>query len=168
MRRGGHGPPLAAQAWGRDERGVSDLVGNILLVGITVLTAGVLAGIIFTRPPPQDQTVPDVLVSLNAGPDGMWSTGDENVSVTHRGGEVMRASESKINITGSTPSRTYAGSTLGTAFATGPGLTIGETWYSTSQTFTIAQGTAATISVVLSQGSGSRLVTLAQLTAGAG
>lgn len=150
-----------------DDGAVSEMIGSVLLVGITVLLAVVAGALILSRPGPVDTTRPDLLFSVNAGSDGGWATGNENVSIYHAGGEALRAGSTTINVEGGTPTREYAGATLGGPFAQPGGFRIGNTWYSTSQTLTISSGVTISITVVVTGDTGSRIAGGTQITAGA-
>lgn len=68
-----------------DERGVSDVVGNILMVAITVIMAAIVAGAIFGMKPPAD--VPHVSYTIDNG---------ANLTLTHMGGEQVKVSDLKF------------------------------------------------------------------------
>lgn len=150
----------------RDDDAVSEMVASVLLVGITVLLAVVAGALILSRPGPVDTTRPHLLFAVNPGNDGSWSTGNENVSIYHAGGEALRPSSTLIRVTGGTPQREYRESTLGGPFAETAGFRIGTTWYSTSQAMTIASGASIRIDVVAFGETGSRLAGNAELAAG--
>ena len=72
-----------------DERGVSDVVGNILMVAITVIMAAIIAGAIFGMKPPAD--VPQVSYSI------MENEADSNyIDLIHMGGEQVKVSNLKF------------------------------------------------------------------------
>lgn len=73
-----------------DERGVSDVVGNILMVAITVIMAAIIAGAIFGMKPPAD--VPHVSYKIEI--NGM------NLSLSHMGGEQVKVSDLKFMASG--------------------------------------------------------------------
>ena len=72
-----------------DERGVSDVVGNILMVAITVIMAAIIAGAIFGMQPPAD--VPQVSYSI------LENEADSNYTdLIHMGGEQVTVSDLKF------------------------------------------------------------------------
>jgi flagellin-like protein len=73
-----------------DERGVSDVVGNILMVAITVIMAAIIAGAIFGMEPPAD--VPHVSYKIEI--NGM------NLNLSHMGGEQVKVSDLKFMVDG--------------------------------------------------------------------
>ncbi len=73
-----------------NERGVSDVVGNILMVSITVIMATIIAGAIFGMKPPAD--IPHVSYKIEI--NGM------NLSLTHMGGEQVKVSDLKFMVDG--------------------------------------------------------------------
>lgn len=72
-----------------DKRGVSDVVGNILMVAITVIMAAIVAGAIFGMQPPAD--VPHVSYTIDNG---------ANLTLTHMGGEQVKVSDLKFMASG--------------------------------------------------------------------
>lgn len=79
------GGPIAFEG---DDRGVSDVVGNILMVGITVGLAAALAGALVFVPTPGDPVSADLVVS---------ATGD-TVLVRHVGGEPVAVDDGRFRI----------------------------------------------------------------------
>ena len=70
-----------------DERAVSDVVGNILMVAITVIMAAIVAGAIFGMQPPAD--VPHVSYEIKPN-------GTSNLDLMHMGGQQVKASDLKF------------------------------------------------------------------------
>ena len=73
-----------------DERGVSDVVGNILMVAITVIMATIIAGAIFGMKPPAD--VPHMSYTIEIS--------GTNLDLTHMGGEQVKVSDLKFMASG--------------------------------------------------------------------
>ena len=73
-----------------DERAVSDVVGNILMVAITVIMAAVVAGAIFGMKPPAD--VPHVSYEIEIN--------GTNLNLIHMGGQQVRVSDLKFMASG--------------------------------------------------------------------
>lgn len=149
-----------------DDEAVSEMVASVLLVAITVVLAVIAGALILSRPGPMDTTRPDFQFSVNPGADGVWNNGNENVSIYHAGGEALQTGNTRIRINGGSPDREYSGTGLGAPFTQAGGFRIGTTWYSTSQTITIASGNVITISVVVTSDGGTRLAGSSQITAG--
>ena len=73
-----------------DERGVSDVVGNILMVAITVIMAAIIAGAIFGMEPPADVPHMSYTIEINGA----------NSDLTHMGGEQVKVSDLKFMASG--------------------------------------------------------------------
>ena len=73
-----------------DERGVSDVVGNILMVAITVIMAAIIAGAIFGMKPPTDVPQMSYTIEINGA----------NLDLTHMGGEQVKVSDLKFMASG--------------------------------------------------------------------
>lgn len=69
-----------------NENGVSDVVGSIMMVAITVIMAAIIAGAIFGMKPPAD--VPHVSYTITI--DGA------NIDLAHMGGESVKVSDLKF------------------------------------------------------------------------
>lgn len=110
-----------------NQDGVSDVIGTVLLVGITVTVAAVFGFVILNQDGPDNTQHAQIAFSLNAGPDGSWSTGDEYIQLRHRGGEPFYAYETTIRVTIGNATTSTTGASLTGGFADGD-LTIGETW----------------------------------------
>ena len=76
-----------------NERGVSDVVGNILMVSITVIMATIIAGAIFGMKPPAD--VPHVSYSIMDN-----KTYSNHTDLSHMGGEQVKVSDLKFMASG--------------------------------------------------------------------
>lgn len=137
--------PVGTRGLRDDERAVSDVLGSILLVGITVASAvgfGLLL-LSFDGPPDVQHTRLSVILVPGAGG---WNSGDEALRVTHLGGEPLRRSVTTIQYT--PPSGVpvqVTGTGLGGGFGDGE-LRIGETW---TQTVTAAANDAFAVQVVV-------------------
>lgn len=73
---------------GRDE-GATDIVGTLLLVGLTVVLTVALGALVRQNLVPQGSLEADVALKASAGADRAWGTGDENLTITHVGGEPL-------------------------------------------------------------------------------
>jgi archaeal type IV pilus assembly protein PilA len=122
----------ANRRFAHDQEAVSDVVGSILLVAITVVLSAALGGLIFTVAKPVATVTAQVSASIEPGLNG-WSSGDERITMTHIGGEAIDADSAlvRISIDGVLQTPELQGATLlGSAFADGK-LTIGEKWIRT-------------------------------------
>lgn len=146
-------PPGAATGRGPDE-GASEVVGSILMVAITVAVAAGFVTVLYGAIPAQETTVRATLSGdISEGANG-WGTGDETVSVAHKGGNPIESSslaivveiagiETRFTESGANP-LDHAGED---AFnATDDTLSIGDTWTSTD--LTIDTDTRVSVTVV--------------------
>lgn len=166
MRRAGSAPPVRSRRTPRgartllhDERAVSDVVGSILLVGITVVMATGLSLVILNIPGPTDLVHAELRFSLDAGTGG-WGTGDEEVRVSHLGGEPLARDQARILITISGTTETFEDNALIGPFTDGQ-LTIGETW---SVTKTLSTGLPVAVDVITLEVGGGRIISGGTLT----
>lgn len=114
------------------EDGVSELIGTILLLGITMVIASVFGFIILNQEGPPDHQYAQVRYGLQAGPDNTWDTGDEILTLSHRGGEPFQTTQTTIRIDLNGTLIEISGAALGGDFSDGQ-LSIGETWTYTLQ-----------------------------------
>lgn len=151
-----------------DDRAVTDVIGSILLVGITVAVAIGFGVLLWAYDGPANTLYVDVEVRTTPGTDGQWDTGDERMEVLHLGGEPLRKGSTTIQFTADGTERSYTGNALGSYFDDdGDGrLTIGEAWLSpAADPLDVAQDEAVT--AFLSSGSeGSQLVAAGTVTGG--
>ncbi len=88
-----------------DERAVSDVVGNILMVAITVIMAAIIASAIFGMKPPADVPHVSYTIEINGINSDLNHMGGEQVKVFDlkfmaSGKEVFNTTDSEINDTG--------------------------------------------------------------------
>ena len=69
-----------------DEQAVSDVVGSILMVAITVIMAALVAGAIFGMKPPADVPHVSYTITVNGA----------NLDIAHMGGEKVKVSDLKF------------------------------------------------------------------------
>ncbi|MCA1813867.1 MAG: fibronectin type III domain-containing protein [Halobacteriales archaeon] len=124
---------------------VSDVIGNLLTVGITVVMMAAVFVLFIKVPLASDAIHAELRAEVDAGNNG-WNTGDEMVVVEHLGGQALPASKTNISIQLDGASFAFGGdaASLGGAFADGK-LTVGESW---RHTFTIANTTSVGINVL--------------------
>lgn len=142
----------------RDDHAVSEVVGTILLVAITIILAGGFALLLGAFGGPTARPHVDIDVTINEG-SGAWGTGDEQVALVHEGGEALEADEIRVVIRVGSTEFEYSGDTLGGAFSDGS-LSIGERW---TVELNIPTGTPVQVNVVSNVRGGSTLTTAAEL-----
>lgn len=121
---------------------VSDVIGSILLVGLTVGMTVVLALLLLTYQGPKPAPQAHLAITVRPGSSG-WGTGDESVVVRHLGGDAVGKGTHILLTVGSTRTD-LSGAALGSAFADGK-LTVGESW---TRTMSIAGTDAVAVTVV--------------------
>lgn len=110
------------------EEAVTDVIGSILLVGITVAVMVALSIMLVGFLQPDDQVRADLELAVHPGQDG-WGTGDETVRIRHLGGEPVPQSGFRIVLVLNGTSTVFKGSTLDAGGGWDDGqLTTGETW----------------------------------------
>ena len=88
-----------------NDRAVSDVVGNLLMVSITVVMAAIVAVAIFGMKPPADVPHVSYKIQINGTNYDLMHMGGEQVQVSDLkfmsgGGEVFITTDSQINNTG--------------------------------------------------------------------
>lgn len=87
-------PASSRRGGGAHDNAASEVIGTILMVGITVaVAASLVAMITFTDYASGDEAQASLTASLDPGQDGDWGTGDEMLQVHHAGGEALRQEE---------------------------------------------------------------------------
>lgn len=137
----------------RPDGAVSEVVGSILMVGLTVAVAAGLFTVVYGAIPSEEGALRATLSgSIDRGA-GDWGSGDETVTVAHGGGQALPASHLAIAVgvsgnetryvEGGANPLVHAGQE---AFsATDRNLTIGETW--TSSDLEIGPATRVAVTV---------------------
>lgn len=105
---------------------MSDIIGSILLVGITVIVALAFGLLLWSYEGPEPRQHTSVGVALSPGSGG-WGTGDEAIQVQHLGGEPIGLEGAAIFYVLDGSTTRLEGTALGSAFSDGK-LTVGETW----------------------------------------
>jgi FlaG/FlaF family flagellin (archaellin) len=113
----------------RDEEAVSDVIGSILMVGITVLMMVGLSVAVLNIDPPERERRAVLSVQIDPGSGG-WGTADERLVVQHLGGEPIARADARVLLTLDGTKTTLQSAQLLGAFADGT-LSIGETWIHT-------------------------------------
>ena len=88
-----------------DERAVSDVVGNILMVAITVIMAAIVASAIFGMKPPADVPHVSYEIKSNGTYQELLHMGGQQIKVSDLkfmsgGVEIFNTTDSQINDTG--------------------------------------------------------------------
>jgi hypothetical protein len=136
------------------QEGVSDVVGSILLVGITVLMTSALAIMILAFQGPPKTLHATLSVTVEPGAAG-WNSQDETIVVKHLGGDRLgrglTAVTYRVNNGATT---TLKGNALTGAFSDGY-LSTGETW---TYPVPLAATDSVVVNVVDTHGRGSSLL----------
>ncbi len=82
----------------RDDRAVADVVGSILLVGITVASAGALSLLVLSIDGPSGTIHVSLDAKIGPGDDNDWGVDDAELRVRHLGGEPLRAEDTLIRL----------------------------------------------------------------------
>ncbi|MDY6985110.1 MAG: type IV pilin [Candidatus Thermoplasmatota archaeon] len=80
-----------------DDKGVSEIIGTLLLLLITVALFSVVLVWAMRLPTPEAVPYVDLRPYLNDGGDG-WGNGNERVVIEHRGGEPIFANHTRIQM----------------------------------------------------------------------
>jgi FlaG/FlaF family flagellin (archaellin) len=143
-----------------DDGAVADIVGSILLVGITVVCAALMSLLIFAFKGPVAS--PHASLSIVESPGtGGWNTGDEFIQITHTGGMSLQASSTVVSYTVNGGSVTkFTGTALGW---TAGKLAIAQVWGSPTTTLKVTDKVVVT---VVTTGGQSQLLATATFTGG--
>lgn len=115
-----------ADDWLRDDRAVTDVLGSILLVGITIGMAVGLGILLMSADGPRDRVHADVRITLSPGGPS-WGDGDEEIQLRHLGGESFRTDDAEVRISIDGTETVYQGAALDQGFADGA-FRIGDSW----------------------------------------
>lgn len=128
----------------RSEAAVSDVLGSILLVGITVVMAAGFGLVLLSYDGPSDTQHTQVSVTVGPGSNGVWGVNEAELMLRHIGGEALRSDDVTVRYT-------LADGTTATVTPTFPGgtLTLGQTW---TQAITAQPGDAIQVFVIVSTG----------------
>jgi hypothetical protein len=107
---------------------VADTVGSILMVGITVVMAVILAALILAFKGPVLTPRANVSATVNPGADAQWGTADDSIQVIHSGGEALKVGSTIITYSINGVSHTLSQSSVPPLVFTGNQLKIGDTW----------------------------------------
>lgn len=133
---------MRADARARDEA-VADVLGNILMVGITVSMMVGLSVLVLNFGGPPDKVHADFRVDLSPG--GMfWGDGNEEIQIRHIGGEAVPAAQTRIVVAVNGTSALYAGAALDQGFADGS-FRLGDTW---NVTLTVPGGAIVEVNII--------------------
>lgn len=142
----------ALRALREDRAAVSDVLGALMLVGITVIAAVGLGILLLSFDGPENQLHADLELRTDPGTGG-WASGDESVQVVHLGGEDVPADGVMVRFSVGSSDYCFgdeAGcSALSSAWGDGA-LSIGETWEApTVPPLNLAADTGVDVTVVL-------------------
>ncbi len=127
----------------RDDDAVADVLGNILMVAITVTMMVGLSMLVLSFDGPPDKIHADFRVDLTPG-GSFWGDGNEEIHIRHIGGEPVPTDGTRIIIAVNGVSSVYAGAALDQGFADGT-FRLGETW---NQTLTVPGNASVEVGIV--------------------
>lgn len=148
----------ARQRFAAAEQGVSDVIGTILLVAITVGMMIGLSAVMLGLEGPRDRIHVEIRMSVLPGANG-WGTGDETVRIEHVGGEAFPQKTARVRLGVDATTFTAGGAELGQGFADGT-FSLGDTW---ERTQIINEGQL--VEVLLIDEAGNAVTTTTRLTA---
>lgn len=124
---------VVSRYW-KDDHAVSEVVGQVLLVGITITTMVGLTILVMNIDGPLDKTHADIEYGILAGADG-WNSGDEVVRMQHVGGEAIDRDSAVLRILVNGVATEISGAALDGAWSDGS-LSVTEAWdFSTTLDF---------------------------------
>ncbi len=144
----------------RKEDAVADIMGSVLLVGITVAMTVGLSLMVANIPGPPDEMYAELKISAQPGPDGNWGTGDEVLQIRHLYGESLSESHAKVVYSVNGASTTIEKDALGFS---DDSFDIGERW---QHTLVLQHNDDLVVNVVVPHGSGNRLMTATNIITG--
>ncbi|HEV8359539.1 MAG TPA: type IV pilin [Candidatus Thermoplasmatota archaeon] len=147
-----------ASARARHDAAAADIIGSILVVGITTAIMGGIALMIVSLPGPTPRQHSDLALTLDRG-GSAWGSGNERVLLSHLGGDPFETGSTVITVAVNGALTTYEGGSLGGPFSDGV-FKIQEEWSAT-------QSIAASAVVEVSISGPGGLVFMDTITAGA-
>lgn len=136
---------------------MSDVMGSILLVGITVVMAGGFGAVLLSYDGPQDQVHTHLSASVGPGADGIWGTNAAELEIHHLGGEGLDEADVRVTYVDTLGSHTV------TPAFTGDVLRLGDTWI---QVISASPGFPVDVTVVVDQGTRTAVVSQGTVEAG--
>lgn len=156
-----------------DERGVSTIIGIVMVVAITILLIGVFATYVTGFGDELRETGPTVASTTSF--DDRWGAEGQYLTITHEGGETVETDALRLEVTGAERYDPSSGSTVGDAVPqanviaaqVGTAFSATETIAVDRSTFEDASGTplspservnlsGATVMIVYDHGEGDR------------
>jgi hypothetical protein len=122
-----HAPRWLAAGAPSGEEGVSDIIGSVLTIAITVvMMAAVFFIFVKAAPAPPNAVHADLALTVDPGADRLWGTGDEKILLTHEGGEPLPQGPTTVLFSvGGGPVTSVRGDALDFPSAA---LVIGQQW----------------------------------------
>lgn len=141
-----------------DEASVSDVIGSILLVGITVVMAAGFGALLLSFDGPANQVHAQLSVTVGPGSNGLWGANEAELTLRHLGGEALDEDDVTVRYS-------VAGAAVQQVSPTfaGGALTVGEKW---TTVISANAGDAVLVDVVVDAGAQSQLVSTGQASAG--
>ncbi len=119
----------ARQGVAADDRAVTEVLGQVLLVVSFVAVAGILY-VLIEPPGPAPELHVDLQTTLVCV-DGTWGNADDVLRIDHLGGQALFTNQTKIVVSVNGTETSHEGMGLGGPFADGA-MTIGEHWNHTT------------------------------------
>lgn len=114
------------RALGSQESGVAEVLGSVLLVGVTVAFGGILSFVVMDSMRPAPRVHVELQTELSSG-DGTWANGNERVLVHHLGGDALQAGGLRFVLDVAGVTVTVEGPDVAAAFPDGS-FSLGESW----------------------------------------
>lgn len=155
-------PPTARRGRARrslsgDEASVSDVLGSILLVGITVVMAAAFGAVLLAYDGPTDRQHTQLAATVGPGADGDWGTNDAELQLQHLGGEPLRDGQLTVRYTDQDGEHSQS------AAFTGGRFQLGDTW---TRTISATPGVEVAVTVIVRESSGARVISAGAIEAG--
>ncbi len=109
----------------KDDHAVSDALGSILLVGMTVASFVGLSALVLSIPAPPDTIHAEIDIKVKPGPDITWGTGDEYIQIRHLYGESVPLKDTRFLVSINNLTTEYKDAALGFSDDT---FDLGERW----------------------------------------
>ncbi len=142
-----------------DDEAVTEIIGSILMVAMTVLVSmGLVALLVLSDPGPNDPLHATLAMELDPGADGDWATGNERVRLVHQGGEPIPLSTTRITLEIDGQAETFTDGTAPVLDHTGETafdddqMRIGEVWETPDRL--LPMGREVHVNLVTTQGDG--------------
>jgi len=114
-------PNAIIERFNTDDRGVSPVIGVILMVAITVILAAVIGTFVLDLGQSAGNSAPSASLTVDA------DTGTSNMTISHKGGDAIQPDSTRILVESGSESATFSTFSGGDAFAVGDQATVNLT-----------------------------------------